>query len=229
MSGELHHQDDAGALATDYNIHLNFLPFKDGLPEFVLYRKIITDPQEQRPHEGDIPAYSLPRDPSDTEDRGRYWVSFERRDEFNECRISPDFNHALTKWVLYRCLRDSAESRLEAHNFIVPLRGFLSEVRFPLRSHEEGQEELVVQPYFLRATRHFGFLVDFHFRLADSVQFSRCVQQLSLSLDKNFKRNLDYYVDRISKIREFVSERWDVLGTSYLTPVKLNNFFLKNS
>ena len=96
MSGEVHqHRDDAKPMATDYNIHLNFLPFKNELPEFVLYRRIITDPQERRSSEGDIPAYSLPHDPSNTEDREQYWVSFEQRDGFEECRILSEFNHAL--------------------------------------------------------------------------------------------------------------------------------------
>jgi len=203
---------DTRQMRTEYSVHLNFLPFVDALPEFALYRKIKADPQEQRPGEGDIPTYSLPRDPSDTEDRGMYWLSFEQRDGFHQSRISSDFNHALTKWVLYRCLRRSAESRLSAKDLVVPRRGFIKEVRFPLRTHHEGREELVVQPYFLRVTRSFGLLVDFHFCLADGVQFSRRVQQLSLSLDKSFRRNLDYYVDRISKIKEFVRERWDVLG-----------------
>jgi hypothetical protein len=59
----------------------------------------------------------------------------------------------------------------------------------------------------------FGYLFDFHFRLHEGIPFSRKIQQLSLSLDSGFRRNLDYYVDRYSKIREFMRERQDVLGS----------------
>jgi hypothetical protein len=101
-----------------------------------------------------------------------------------------------------------------------------------VKSHlvvKKSGEEFVVQPYFLRVTRSFGFLVDFHFRLAEGVQYSRGVQQLSLSLDKHFKRNLDYYVDRISKIQKFVDKRWSILNFIILPgvdkPVELSRDF----
>lgn len=55
-------------------------------------------------------------------------------------------------------------------------------------------------------------MADYHFRLADGIDFSRRVQQFSLSLDKNFKRNLDYYVDRFARITEFLKTRWNVLS-----------------
>jgi len=215
--------------ATGYSVYLNFLPFASELPDYVVYRRLREDPQERRRSDGKIRAYSLPRDSANTEDRGQYWVSLEACAGFEECRISPSFNHDLTKWVLFQCLRASAEKQLKPQEVVVSERGFWDEVRFPLRLHEEGQEELIVQPYFLRATRCFGFLVDFHFRLAEGVQFSRRVQQLSLSLDKNFRRNLDYYVDRISKIKEFVDKRWAVLGSIVLPgvdePVTLSRDF----
>lgn len=64
-----------------------------------------------------------------------------------------------------------------------------------METHPEGDEVLVVQPYFLKASHQVGFLVDFHFNLGDGIPFfpfGRRIQQLSLSLDKNFRRNVDY-------------------------------------
>ena len=57
----------------------------------------------------------------------------------------------------------------------------------------------------------FGFLTDCNFKLRDGASVSRRVQQLSLSLDKNFRRNLDYYSDGIDKMAGFVSDRRPVL------------------
>jgi len=216
-------------MTNDYNIHLNFLPFASDLPDFIIYRRLKQDPHEQRPADREIRAYSLPYDPANIEDRGNYWVSLKAYEGFEKCLISPMSNNHLTKWVLFQGLRQSAESKLKPEDVVVTGQGFINEIRFPLRKYNEGQEELIVQPYFLRVTRSFGFLVDFHFRLAEGVQYSRRVQQLSLSLDKHFKRNLDYYVDRISRIKKFVDERWSVLGSVILPgvdiPVKLSRNF----
>jgi hypothetical protein len=70
-------------------------------------------------------------------------------------------------------------------------------------------------------------LADFHFRLAEGVRFSRKVQQLSLSLDEQFRRNLDFYVDRFAKINEFLQKRWDILSPIWL-PAAQNQVSLSN-
>jgi hypothetical protein len=107
---------------------------------------------------------------------------------------------------------------------------FINELALIMQRHSEGNEELVVQPYSLRATGQTGFLVDFHFRLADGVPFSRRVQQLSLSLDKNGRRNVDFYADRSAKLRAFLEARWRVFegmtppGSS--TPLRIPRDFV---
>ncbi len=90
-------------------------------------------------------------------------------------------------------------SRLKTTEYHFPENSFIEEVSFGMQTHPEWEEELVVQPHSLKASRQIGFLVDFHFRLGKNVPFSRKIQQLSLSLDKNFRRNVDYCVDRSSK------------------------------
>jgi hypothetical protein len=200
-------------MADDYGIHLNFLPVLGGLPNFRVYRKLRSDPQETRPEEGDVHAYSLPRKDCDLEDRTSYWVSMEQRPGFDEFTVGPAFNHHLTRWILFKALCDEVLLKLDREEFWISEHGFLYEIYFHMRAHDEGDEQLIVQPYFLRVVRKFGFLVDFHLRLRENVKFSRRVQQLSLSLDENFKRNLDYYVDRIAKMNSFVNERRHVLSS----------------
>jgi len=90
-------------------------------------------------------------------------------------------------------------SRLKTTEYHFPENSFIEEVSFGMQTHPEWEEQLVVQPHSLKASRQIGFLVDFHFRLGKNVPFSRKIQQLSLSLDKNFRRNVDYCVDRSSK------------------------------
>lgn len=216
-------------MADGYRIHLNFLPVLGELPKFRVYRKLRSDPQEPRPEEDDIYAYSLPRRDLDHEDRAFYWISMEQRSSFDEFIVGPTFNHDLTRWALFKALCKSVIRSLKSEEFWIPEGGFLREIHFCMHRHSEGDEQLVVQPYLLRTTRKFGFLVDFHFRLREDVEFSRRVQQLSLSLDENFRRNLNYYADRIAKINSFVKERWHLLSPINLpdadSPVELSREF----
>jgi hypothetical protein len=94
---------------------------------------------------------------------------------------------------------------------------FLYEIALVMHRHDEGQELLVVRPYYLHERREFGLLADFQFRLATDVKFSRRVQQLSLSLNPAGKRNVDYYLDRSQKILSFLHSRSNVFS-----PLKLH-------
>jgi hypothetical protein len=95
----------------------------------------------------------------------------------------------------------------------VPEQDFIEELDLVMAEHPEGHELLTVQPYYLRVAKQFGCLVDFRFWLGDGVPFSRRVQQLSLSLDKSFRRNLDCYLDRLSKIVGFLEHRRELFAS----------------
>jgi len=159
-------------MVDDYKIHLNFLPILGQLPEFTVYRKLRSDPQEPRPEGRDIHAYSLPQKDSKLDNRLSHWVSLERRPDFDEFRVQPFFNHDLTQWVLFKALCERTIERLEEKGFWIPERGFRHEIHFCMRRHNEGEEQLVVQPYFLRVAKKFGFLIDFHFRMREGAKFS---------------------------------------------------------
>src|SRR5262249_39714193 len=115
--------------------------------------------------------------------------------------------------ALFAGLCDSVTTSLPSDEFRILERGFIREIELVMERHAEGNEVLVAQPYYLRSTRQFGFLLDFHFRLTPGVQFNRRVQQLCLGLDKNFRRNLDYCVDRAEKIRRFTDARWSAFAS----------------
>src|SRR5215210_5871353 len=144
----------------DYKIHLNFLPVVGELPEFAIYRKLRPNSQEQNPETGVLHAYSLPRKGSELENRASYWVSLERRPGFTEFRVKPFFNNNLTCWVLFKAFCEKVTRGLESENFWIPERSFLHEIHFCMHRYSEGDEQLVIQPYFLRALKKFGFLVD---------------------------------------------------------------------
>lgn len=214
-------------MLTDYHIDLNFLAVSGELPLFTVHRR----PREKtqaRP-DSECMSHSLPIDAADPDMRQTFWVRFSASPGFDPCVVSPSANNDLTRSMLFHALRDAASRTLDGSQYAVPVKGFVDEVRFVMASHGEGQELLVVQPYFLRTVGRFGFLVDFHFRLGPDVPFNRRVQQLSLSLDHSFHRNLDYYVDRTECIRTFLGRRRDVLASLHFPgmtdPIQLESDF----
>jgi hypothetical protein len=201
-------------MAEDYTIHLNFFAIKGGFPTFRVYRKLRTR-GDTRPSPAAV-AYTLPI-AADPEKREVYWVQFEADDSFDEFLVEPQFNFSLNRWALYQAAREAASRKLRPDQFVVSEYSFHAELSLVMREHQEGQELLVIQPYYLRITRQFGLLVDFHFRLRRGIPFSRRIQQLSLSLNKAGRRNLDYYIDRSLAIVRFARERKDFFSSLYLS------------
>ena len=189
----------------DYEIHLNFLPIKGDISDFTVYRKKRAEDQTQRPWE-DMKAYRLPVHPDDDENWPLYWVTIEEDPNLEAFKASAKMNPYLTCQILFWSLKTAAKNVLPGEKYRIPNTGFTKEVSFIQHEHDEGNEELIVQPYYLRSTQQFGYLVDFHFKLRNGIPFSRRIQQLSLSLDKRFRRNFDYYVDRFTKIHECINK-----------------------
>ena len=193
----------------DYQLHLTFLPVQGEFPQFSVYRRERGDNEKQHP-EG-CWGYTLPISAADPEARQSYWVSFAPKDGLEPFSTLANFNNELSKQAILEGLFSACKQKLAADKFWCPLNGFIKELHLNLRSHPEGNEQLILQPYFLRAKGIFGLLVDFHFRMNEGVPFSRRIQQLSLSLDRNGRRNVDFYLDRSQKIVTFLEESTELL------------------
>ena len=211
---------------TKYQIKLNFLGVQRTLPHFEVHRRARLD-QDLKP-EGDVFGYSLPITPGG-EDRALYWVRMSAGDGFELFPVAPHDNMYLTQRAIFHGLCLAAQGMLQPSEFDIPRGGFIEELNFNFAEYDEGFEQLSVQPYFLRDQHRLGWLTDFHFRVRHGVQFSRRVQQLSLSLDSNFKRNLDCYLDRTDKITLFLKQRRPVLEAVRLPgvdePISLDTDF----
>lgn len=188
-------------------LHLNFLASEGDIPQFEVFRRLRPD-GEKIPRGDELVGSRLPHGPVDAQDWQQYVVSFKPREGFESFLISPGGFVHLTLRAIVAGLTSRCAELGPRMNWRVASDGFTTDVIFPVGTHPEGEEEIILQPYFLSATHQYGFLVDFHFRLAKGVPFSRRVQQLSLSLDERFRRNLDYYADRLARIEEFISNRW---------------------
>jgi hypothetical protein len=199
-------------MVDDYKIHLNFLAVQNPLPSFTTFRKQRDLSKDDR-SDDHVSAYKLPNRRGDKEGWTSFWVSPTARPGFESFEVDAGMNRELTLWFLFLGLQQAASYHLKNDQLHFPEKSFIQELSLVMARHDEGEETLTVQPYYLRAEKCFGFLADFHFRLAKGVPFSRKVQQLSLSVDHNGRRNLDYYVDRISKIQEFIGLRWELLSS----------------
>jgi len=195
----------------DYLIHLNFLPVRGVIPTCRLYRCRCASPLEQRPFSS-ARSYWLPVNPGDTEGWEQFWVALEGKEDFEPFEFNPLWNLGLVRHVLFASLIKSVKRSLAPEQYRIPANKFIEEVSLIMETHPEGNELLVIQPYSLRASRQTGFLVDFHFELGEGVVFDRRVQQLSLSLNKNFRRNADHHLDRSAKIKHFLELRWGVFS-----------------
>ncbi len=205
-----HYKDTKG-----YKIHLNFLAINPDLPNFRVYR-LKRDGVTDGIRRTGTKSYRLPAYRRDEEDWVSYWVSMEPRDQMEEFCVTPRMNPYLTCEMLFWSLKKAARANLTDEQYRL-FTGFTKEISFIHHTHQEGNEELVVRPYYLRCKRQFGYIVDFHFRLREGETFSRKVQQLSLSLDKGYRRNLDYVSDRIRKIRDLI-RRTDRVFCALQTP-----------
>lgn len=131
------------------------------------------------------------------------WTIFQQTTEGNRivCRASE--NQYLTIDALRTALIQSCESVLDPHQFRV-YQGIRRHVEIITSEFEEGTQVTSIEPYYLQTTDQFGFLADFRFRPHPRFRKSRKALELSLSLDKNGRQNLNYYADRYTHLQNFV-------------------------
>lgn len=186
----------------EYKILLNFIPFKEQNFEYTVYRK--ENKGESKSKLGDDNYFNtLPKNLNNLDDRTGYWITFEPKDGFEEFICKPEYNNKLTLHYLYYCLIQKVNSKFNKDEFIIPKKVFKKLIYLVLKEHEEGKECLQLSPYYLASERKFGFIIDFIFLKEKNIQYNRKVQQLSLSLDKNFKSNSNFYIDKFEKLKLF--------------------------
>lgn len=190
----------------DKKIALNFFSLDTIQFSFSIYRKPYqAERKDAFPTSG---RYRLPttEDPTEYSD---YWVSFTRKEGFQEFICSEITNIYLTKAQLFETLVTSCKKSLKKDSYSISKSHFNKRIFFKIgKPNSLGQEEVWLEPYYLKCRGKFGFLVDFKFNsVSDKV--SRETLRLSLSLDKNYKENKDFYIDRYEKIQIFTREFHD--------------------
>jgi hypothetical protein len=75
----------------------------------------------------------------------------EAADGFEPFEFQPAWNADIARRILFDCLKRSVESSLEPAQYHFPDNSFIQEVSLIMATHPEGDEQLVVQPYSLKA------------------------------------------------------------------------------
>lgn len=184
------------------NIALNFLPIKQDAFAFTVYRKEFGgQKREGMPDGANLYRNSLPISPEGNE-RKEYWISFEPRSDFEKFECKQSDNNKLTlKWLFVLLSKKASELKNLKYK---SEEGFRSRVYFILEEYQEGNQLIWIEPYYLSVAKKFGFLIDFKFNKNPGIPFTRKIQQLSLSLDKNYRSNRNFYIDRYDKVKKFI-------------------------
>lgn len=187
------------------NIRLNFLPIFENDFSFKVYRKV---KQELDLKEDGIYFYHLPVN-IDVKDRSLYWVTFEKRDGFEEYDINATTAIGLTKKYLTIQLISTLQSKGSSLEYSV-FRNFIEEnVEFTLVDFPKGKQIITLSPYYFEEPKKFGFIIDFRFSRNKDVIFDKEIQILSLSLDNQGRSNKNYYSDKFHLIQTFLEKSFE--------------------
>lgn len=183
------------------NIALNFSPLKLSEFSFKLYRRK-RENDDKKPDDANIFGSRLPATEG-KEDYDPYWVSFMKFENSEEYKVHQSINHNLTKSYLLFAVKSHVTEKLKNDQFHLDSRTKYKRIYFILQLHKEGKEAIWIEPYYLKKTEQFGFLIDFHFFKDEHSPFSRKQQILSLSLNSFGRSNTEFYSDKYKKIRLF--------------------------
>jgi hypothetical protein len=108
---------------------------------------------------------------------GPYYILESEQQGFKSVTISSEVNNVLTLHKLFESLvQKSKESLFEKTDFTVE-DGFRKRINFVISSSDLGNEEIWMEPCHLNISGKFGFLIGFHFKLAEGQSFNKAVQQ----------------------------------------------------
>lgn len=133
-----------------------------------------------------------------------YWLTTETREGFERYYCLASYNPTLTLKVIWDAFLTNLRKNLGPTEYFLKHDSFSRKIAIIIGSHPEGHEVVEIEPYFLKAERKFGFLINFKFRCSEGIENSIKVQQLSLSLKNNLRSNSDYYSDKFDKIQLFI-------------------------
>lgn len=184
-------------------IALNFLPLETHNFSFSVFRSPYNE--EERPATPSNELAVMRKLPDEHEEYKAYWTTFGERPNAERVDLNPHENNfatvdALRASLIARCKEVLDPVRLR------PIRGIRRHVEIVMHTHEEGDQVVSVEPYFLKSKKSFGLLLDFRFHPNNGYRGTPRALQLSLALDRDRRANLSHYADRYYHLSAFTRE-----------------------
>ncbi len=187
----------------EQKILLNFLPFKSENFSFNIYRKEYKKEKKEQ-LESDVYHYTLPKN-EDLNDRSDYLISLNPRENFEIFNYFSNYNLTFTEYFIYQKIVEKIKQKLLNNDYILPEKKYKRKIVYLiLKEHTgKGKECLLINPYYYSYNKKLGLIVNFRFIKDSNISFDREIQRLSLSLDRNYKSNANFYIDKYEKLNLF--------------------------
>jgi len=187
----------------EQKILLNFIPFKSENFSFNIYRKEYQKEKKEQ-LDSDVYRYTLPKN-ENLNDISDYLISLNPRENFEKFNYFSNYNLSFTEYFIYIKIVEKIKQKLLNNDYILPEKKYEGKVVYLiLREHiGKGKECLLIKPYYYSYNKKLGLIVNFRFRKDSNIAFDREIQRLSLSLDRNYKSNANFYIDKYEKLNLF--------------------------
>ncbi len=192
-------------MTPDDKVALNFLEIVNQPFQVSFYFKKVAGPEQPSPYPNNVKRYNLPEDLKNLKVKfAPYFISETALEGFESVTISSEVNKVLTVQKLFENLVHKCKQTLREGTDFTIEDGFRKRVNFIISSEEIGNEEIWMEPYFLNISQKFGFLIGFHFNLAEKQPYNKAVQQKSKSLGPDGRENINFYADIYKELQLFI-------------------------
>jgi vacuolar-type H+-ATPase subunit F/Vma7 len=183
-----------------YDITLNFLPLNTSNFNFEIYRKQALT--EEKLWSDSIRKYWI--------DDKQYWVSFTEFEQAEKVEVNTQkLPLGLVNRYLHLLLSNNLNKakvkiidkqiKFKSNRIYIHLDTIKS-----ANGTIIGEKAVWIEPYYLKTTNQYGFLLDYKFLRNKEYPFNREVQKYSLSLDANYRENRNYHIDKYEIIKSFI-------------------------
>lgn len=219
------------------DIQLNFLELEQQEITIPIYRKKGNEKLDEAKYFGNLPNDI---ENQHLDDWSGYSISLNRVANWEEFNFPIHLNHNLANRMIFDALCDALKGNMIGFKFTVEENKGLY-INFIIQEYTEGNQVVFIQPYFLRSKGKFGFLIDFKFKQNKESIFNKEVQKLSLSLDRYYRSNKDFYKEKLYMISnlfgkippfKFGSSNVTLSSSLYSLPANLldkKNYIFRNN
>lgn len=184
-------------------ITINFFPLENQDFIIPIYKKNCSNQETKKGFSFPVKVFLLSSDNS-SDEKEKYFITFDKQDNFLETKISSSENRNLTIWYLSYLIKRKCDAL--HFNFKVG-DDFLNVIDFIIEESELGQESICIFPSY--QNKKIGIILDYHFFINKNIPYSIEMQKKSLSLDNEGRSNRNYYSDKHNKTKRFLASFFD--------------------